>query len=125
MLSEQLTPQVFEERLKASRELYEEKFENFDEKLESLDEKYDRWNASLSGEVEDVKECLKETDKRIDDFERSFNKDVSDIKLAQEQGKVAMLVEADKQRVSRTRWMIGTVIAVLSLGVSIIMDILK
>ena len=118
MLSEQLTPQVLEERLKASRELLNEKIGN-------LDEKYDRWNTSLVEEIDEVKACLEESDSKIDKFESDFNQKVNDIKLAQEQGKVAMLQEADKQRISRTRWMIGTVIAVLSLGVSVIMDILK
>lgn len=118
MLSEQLTPQVLEERLRSSQSLLAEKLEN-------LDEKYDRWNTSLGEEIDEVNACLKETDERIDKFETDFNQKVNDIKLAQEQGKVAMLQEADKQRISRTRWMIGTVIAVLSLGVSVIMDILK
>lgn len=117
-LPERLTPQTLEERLKAARELFEERFEN-------LDEKYDRWHSSTTGDLDGLREELGKVRDRVGDVEKKLAQEVSDIKIAQEQGKVAMLQEADKQRISRTRWMIGTVIAVLSLGVSIIMDILK
>lgn len=117
-LPDRLTPQTFEERLKSTREL-------FDERLESLDEKYDRWHSSTTDDIDEVKEDLDTVRDRVEAVEKQLAQEVSDIKLAQERGKVAMLQEADKQRISRTRWMIGTVIAVLSLGVSIIMDILK
>lgn len=117
-LPERLTPQTLDERLKGARELFEERFEH-------LDEKYDRWHSSTTDDIDALKDELRAVDDKVDAVEKKIDKELAAIQLAQEQGKVAMLQEADKQRISRTRWMIGTVIAVLSLGVSIIMDILK
>lgn len=110
MLSEQLTPQVIDERLKAARELMETK-------INAVDDKYDRWATTMDDDVDEL-------DKKVDRIEKEFRDDLHNLVLAQEKGERLVIEGAEKARVEKNRWMIGTVLAVVGLGVTIIADII-
>lgn len=110
MLSEQLTPQVVDERIKAAREVMQVK-------IDAIDEKYDRWATTMDDDIDNL-------DKKVDTLEKDFRDDMHNLVLAQEKGERLVLESAEKARVEKNRWMIGTVLAVVGLCVTVIADII-
>ena len=128
MPDQPLTPDVLDERVKASRELLEEKINNLDEKVEDkmktfdgklkeLDDKYDRWATMIDDDIE-------KTSLRQKTFEDEMKDTLHEIELAQEVGERMVLEEAEKSRITKNRWLIGTVLAIVTLGFTIISEIL-
>lgn len=150
MLSEQLTPKVVDERVKAAREVLEEKISNVDKKVDDkilnldkkvddkienvkqdlteVDNKYDRWATSIERdfkkEVDRLDQERKEDDGKRDLFEKDMINTLHELQLAQEKGERIVLEEAERDRVTKNRWIIGTVISVAALGYTIIAEIL-
>lgn len=110
MLSEQLTPQVVDERIKAAREVMQVK-------IDGVDEKYDRWATTLDEDLDKV-------NKKVDDLDKDVTDKLNNLAIAQERGERLVREEAEKARIEKNRWMIGTVLAVAGICVTIIADII-
>lgn len=110
VLSEQLTPQVVDERIKAAREIMQVKIDN-------IDQKYDRWATTMDEDIDEV-------NKKVDNLDKDVTDKLNNLAIAQERGERLVQKEAEKARIEKNRWMIGTVLAVAGLCITIIADII-
>lgn len=117
-LPEKVTIGTLVERIEGIVRLQQERHNNVTEQISDLEEDFETFETKVDKEIE-------ETNEKIGALELHISEKFGALELAAVTAERRIQTENEKNRISRNRWMIGTVLTVATAALGLIVDLLK